>query len=309
MNKEALQSSLDVTAPEILKATQQWFARIITNPLQKDDAIQPISPNGTSIAKEAAHHILPRPQLRPHKRIEIYNQQYWWRLLKAMQENFPLVTRLFGRHAFNNTIATPYLVKYPPNHWSLTTMGERLLLWIEEDYKAPDKELVKNAVALDWAFLSKFLAPRLPPLDLSQANEQEELLSYTFFLQPHIALFQWNCDMMTFRESFLAHDIDHWTEHDFPHLAKDKTYQFVLYRTAKNFIARREISLPEFILLSKLQGGCSIEAACDELEQRGEEVFEEASQNLQNWIQDWVSRGWLTTKNISQVRQDHSNTF
>lgn len=295
MSKQTMYDNKNIAIPKPLKKTQEWFAGIITNRLDDNTYIQPISPAGYLIAEEASRYVVPSPTLNPHQRMQIYNQQYWWRLLKAMHENFPLVTRLFGYHAFNETIGIPYLLKYPPTHWSLNVLGERLPQWIKKEYKAPDKKLIQNAVDLDWAFTASFTNPQKASLDLNLASQNlEQLLSYTFYLQSHLFLFKWDYDLFKFREEFLKQDVDYWIDNDFPTLPKEKTYHFVLYRTVKNHIGWKEISLAEFILLERLQKGSNIENACEALEKQDTSVYEYAAQHLQSWIQEWVQRGWLT---------------
>ncbi len=108
-----MRENANISIPPGLKSVQEWFGNVISSPLEDNNYIKTIAPSGYLIAEEAARYIIPTPNLRAHQRIQIYNQQYWWRLLKAMHESFPLVTRLFGYHAFNETIAIPYLYKYP----------------------------------------------------------------------------------------------------------------------------------------------------------------------------------------------------
>ena len=295
MYKQKLDIEFD-QSPNTLKATQEWFASIITNPLGINDTIQPYSPNGGLIAEEAARYIIPSPTLRPHLRMQIYNQQYWWRLLNTLHANFPLVTRLFGSQAFNEEIGIPYLFKYPPNHWSLNELGERLPKWIEECYQEPDQSLLLNAAHLDWAFMASFIAPQYPPLDLAHLvqGNPDNLLSYTFYLQPYVNLFTWEYDLLTFRGCFLKEDVDYWIEHPFPELSKGKTYRFLLYRNAKNNIAWREISQGEFLLLEQFKMGTSISAACEYVERQEVSLYEQVAENLQKWLQEWTQAGWLT---------------
>jgi hypothetical protein len=132
--------TFDSKVPTLLKETQEWFGSIISRAIDGNSQMNPISPTGRPMREEAWDHIRPSPTLQPAQRIQIYNQQYWWRLVNTLQESFPLVTRLFGFHAFNFTIAMPFLLKYPPNDWTLNSLGDRLPRWIEEEYKADDRQ-------------------------------------------------------------------------------------------------------------------------------------------------------------------------
>lgn len=284
--------------PEAMKETQEWFASIITRPLMEDGKINPIAPSGTVIAKEATRYIIPSPTLRPHQCMQIYNQQYWWRLLNTMQTNFPLVLRLFGHYAFNESIAIPYLVKYPPGHWSLTYLGEHLLEWVEKDYHQPDKRLVYHAAYLDGVYSASFLSQQFPLLDfnvLSQ-NDPEALLMMPFCLQPHIHLAEFEYDLPTFREVLMKEEPEHWLDNEFPPLPKDKTYHFVIFRNSNQNVAWKEIALEESLLLQQFKKGLSIHSACEWIEQLDPSKQEYMASHLQQWMQDWARFGWLTDK-------------
>lgn len=295
MNKHMLEKEID-QAPYQLKSTQEWFASIITNRLGKNQGIQSYTPSGCLVAEEAARYIVPSPTLRPHQRMQIYNQQYWWRLLNTLHQNFPLVTRLFGRHAFNEKIGIPYLLNYRPNHWSLNVLGEHLSKWITECYREPDQALVLNAVHLDWAFMASLIAPQYPIPNLVEMVKQdpESLLSETFYLQPHIHLFTWGYDLLTFRENFLKQDADYWIEHRFPKLPKGKTYFFALYRNIHQHLVWREIKKEEFILLERFKTGTTITDACAYIESQEASIYEYVAAHLQKWLQAWTQAGWLT---------------
>ena len=153
----------DEKVPLLLKREQQWFGSIIGRAIDEDSKMNPISPSGVLMEEEAAEHIAPSPTMRPAQRIQIYNQQYWWRLLNTLQESFPLVTRLFGYVDFNRIIGIPYLTKYPPRHWSLAMLGDRLSRWCLEEYQSEDRELVSQAAELDWAFSCCFTMESVLP--------------------------------------------------------------------------------------------------------------------------------------------------
>src|SRR5690606_30140585 len=46
-------------------------------------------------------------------RLEVYNRQYWFRLVAIMQEEYPCAVHLLGLDAFNAWVVR-YLMAYPP---------------------------------------------------------------------------------------------------------------------------------------------------------------------------------------------------
>lgn len=300
----------DQNVPPYLKRTQQWFGSIIGGPIDDDSRMNPISPSGKSMEVEAADYIAPSPTLRPAQRIQIYNQQYWWRLLNTLHEAFPILTRLFGYFDFNKMIGIPYLLKYHPSNWSLVTIGDNLTKWIDEEYHAKDKELVYQSARMDWAFCNSFITGQMPHLSLENLPNPEELdevLNQILYTQPHLHLFKMPFDLFEFRLEFLKHPPEYWVENDFPQMELDKTYFFALYRNSNNDICWKEIVEGEYYLLSLFQNGTTIDQACDWLETQDQVLFESAMKNLRDWFQEWTSRGWLTLANPCNFNFLHLN--
>lgn len=279
----------DQKVPPQLKKVQQWFGSIISRPIDEDSRMNPISPKGVPMEEEAFEYIVPSPTLRPAQRIQIYNQQYWWRLLNCLHEAFPLVTRLFGYFDFNQTIGIPYLVKYYPYHWSLNTLGTYMTKFIEEDYHAEDKQLVLNAAALDWAFNYAFFCKKN-----SLVNEHSDFSECKIWLQSSVHLFKMDYNLIDFRMKMIKEKPEFWTENEFPKLPKEDARYFVLWRNHKNDIAWDDLHPAAFAMLSRLKTGATLDELCDWLEEQEEAIREEASKQLQVWFREWTVRQLLT---------------
>lgn len=289
----------ELKAPTQLKKIQFWFGSIIGRPIDEDSRMNPISPSGELMEIEATDYIVPSPTLRPAQRMQIYNQQYWWRLLNNLHEIFPFLTRLLGYYEFNKNIGISYLDKCPPRHWSLSLLGDRLVDWIDKEYTAHDKELIYYAAKVDIAYNDSFFVQQWSPLPhelLSDPEQLEQMLNQKLYIQPHVHLFEMPYHLFNFRNTLLKRPIEHWVEHDFSQLAKDRAYYFVVYRNSKNDICWKEISKGEYHLLSLLKAGTTIDHACDWLEQQDAVLFDEASEHLHHWFQEWTARNWLSLK-------------
>lgn len=288
--------SYDAKVPLMLRREQQWFGSIIGRPIDDDNRMDPVSPSGVSMEIEAAQHIAASPTMQPAERIQIYNQQYWWRLLNTLHESFPFLICLLGYYHFNRKIAMPYLVKYPPRHWALMLLGDRLAQWIEEEYQGNDKSMLVNAAAIDYAFSASFIAADMPSLNieqLSHPDQVEKIFDKKLYVQPHLHLFEMNQDYFHYREEILKQKPEYWQTHPLPQI-KSGQYFYALYRNARNEISWKEISFGEYHLLRLFQKGASVEEACEWLEEHEDEMGPDASQNLQQWFQEWTHRGWLS---------------
>lgn len=284
----------DPAVPAQLKKTQQWFGSVISVPLYNGSEINPIAPDGQPIAIEANTYIAPSPTLKPYERIQIYNQQYWWRLLSNLQDTFPVLTRLFGYDDFNHSLAIPFLTKLPPNHWSLTYLGYRIPQWIASDYKADDKILVYHAAEIDLVYQEAFLKPHLPPL----AATDGDLDSATLYLQPHAHLLHLPFDLLAFRRELLKHPPEFWYDNPLPQLKHEETHALI-FRTLSGIIAWKTMDAAEYVLLEQFKGGITIDALCEWLERQAEEVRLPAEAHLQEWFQEWTVQGILTKEQSS----------
>jgi hypothetical protein len=266
----------DEKAPPKLIRNQSWFAKTITTPLQMDSRL--LDSHG------ASDYILPSQMLDSRERIEIYHQQYWWRLLKCLQENFPFLTRLFGHASFNEIIGVPYLSAHPPTHWGLNRLGMSLPAYLEKHYLEEDKDLVLAASHIDWSMQVAFWCEKKPLIDFSSA----EILTLPMRLQPHVHLFRFPADLFTFRERFLEEEVEYWDTHPFPDLAGKESF-FLLYRSPQNIVKWKELSKAEFQLLGLFRVGCSIQEACEKMES-GEHA-REAEEYLSLWFHEWTALG------------------
>lgn len=289
-------NDFDEHVPQQLKETQDWFAGIITQAIDNHSQINPIAPSGAPISEEACKYIAPSPTLKPHQRIQIYNQQYWWRLLSTLHDNFALTTRILGYYKFNTQIGEPYLKKYPPNHWSLNHLGDMLPQWIRTDYQGENKQLIQEAVDSDWGFNESFFAGELPAINVHQAAKDCNnplLLKEPLYLQPHLHLFHFKHALFPFRDEMLKKDADEWTNSELPPLKKEKNYFYVLYRNNHYNIAWVEVDEFEYRLIERFKQGATIEELCQWIEKQNDHFQQAAAENLHLWFQEWTMRQWL----------------
>ncbi len=281
--------------PPALKRVQEWFGSIIAQPIDSNNKISQRTPRGGSIQEEAENYIRPSPTLLPWERMQIYNQQYWWRLLNIMQDTYPLVTRLFGYTDFNYSVAIPYLHSYPPRHWSINLTGDRFNRWLQEAYHQQDRQFVIDSAKLDWAFYSSFFAPHHLSIgtDSTQPESLESLLDVTLYLQPHTHPFAWNYNLMQFRHEMLKQDADYWVEQDFPELKSEKT-ALVLFRNRETVLVFEPIAEAEYLTLKRMKQGATFNQLCEWIERQPEMIRSAAEGSLSEWIQHWIVQGWLT---------------
>src|SRR5262245_47051737 len=83
-----------------LAQIQREMARAVMMPLAADDEMRREAPDGRSMKRVAASFIAPNSRLSPFERLELYNRQYWFRVLGALAEDFPALRSVIGGRAF-----------------------------------------------------------------------------------------------------------------------------------------------------------------------------------------------------------------
>lgn len=265
-------AKFDPDLPLRLKELQSWFGSVIASPLNPENRLLPQS-KGRDFRQEATCYILPRLKLESYERIGIYHQQYWWRLLSVLHENFPLLTRVLGYSTFNQKMAIPFLLDHPPKDFALCRLGEKLPAWIRE--KFPLEKGWKYFAQIDWAANQSFWMGSFLQLELP--------LEGTLALQPHAHLFSFPGDLFSFRETLLKEGVEYWQIHALPAVTPKRSF-FLLYRSLENNLSWSKLSLNEYRMLRWIQKKVPLENICQQMEQKGDT-------QMPLWLFHWAQRG------------------
>jgi len=273
---KAIQTSAD------LRTLQSWFSETISRPLVDGK----INPNGTqrsTMEEESAYVVLPNVFLQPSERIEIYNQQYWYRLLTVMQEEYPCVRHLLGIEEFNGLIEE-YLTLFPSSSFSLNQLGEQFVHFLESHYSFDDDPTILEAAIYETALSKSFEAKHKPSLNpnlLSKA-EQEQLPNVLLKLQDSIFVYELHYHFEAYRLA-VENDKD---ETIFPDL--EEKHHFKVIFQHEHTVFQKDISSDEFYLLQAFKRGASITEAL-----KNEHLSTEIADHIHEWFANWVRLGWF----------------
>jgi hypothetical protein len=123
-------STLTTNAMSLAELQRQMAAAIMM-PLTADEDMRANAPDGRPMSAVAASFIAPNSQLTPFERLEIYNRQYWYRVLDALAEDFPVLRAVVGSRAFEQ-LSVEYLTAYPSRSFSLRNLGSKLAEWLAD---------------------------------------------------------------------------------------------------------------------------------------------------------------------------------
>lgn len=145
-------------APSALAAFQHWFSRAASRPLLPGNATRPEGVSGPSLRVEANARLRTVGGMSGLERLEVYNRQYWFRLITIMQEEFPCALHVIGLDAFNTWVIR-FLDAHPPASPYLAEMDRGFPAFLRKRYRGSNRAALLEAAEYDHAFSRAFDAP------------------------------------------------------------------------------------------------------------------------------------------------------
>src|SRR5471032_3186880 len=125
-----------------LADVQRLMLQAVGRPLTRDDGMQAAWTDGSPTADIAATFIKPNDRLTSFERLQIYNQQYWWRLLASFAEDYNGLRAVLGARKFDR-LAVAYIETWGSQSWTMRNLGRQL-----EDFLRAHPELTAPHTAL-----------------------------------------------------------------------------------------------------------------------------------------------------------------
>lgn len=281
----------DVSRP----LTREWKTRIQTD-------------EGESVAAIANSYITPNDRLTSFERLEIYNRQYWFRLIDAVSEDFPALQAVLGARRFDSMILG-YLVDTPSTSFSLRDLGASLPKWLERNphHAGSRLRLALDVVALEWAYVEAFDRAALPAMvesDLHQLNDASTLM-----LQPHLQLLKlsYPVDELVLAvhrgqgtSDIVSNAVVDRKRKVQPRLPKmQRSNVYLAVHRYDNSVYYRRLEPEAFELLSGLQKGRSLGAAIAEAFSTSGDSAEEQAARIQQCFAHAAELGWFCRPGVA----------
>ena len=172
-----------------LDQIQRNMFEAVRQPLTTTEGMRLRTPDGRSTRKIAETIIKPNDRLTSFERLEIYNRQYWFRVLSALAEDFEGLRLILGDRGFEK-LSVAYLMDCPSQSFTLRNLGSRLEGWLRAhpEFIAGVEDIALDMVRLEWAEIEAFdeaSRPRLSESDLASMGPDPKLE-----LQPYLRLLQ-----------------------------------------------------------------------------------------------------------------------
>ena len=287
-----------------LLSLQRRMARAVMTPLTNSERMRAVAPNGRSMRVVASQIIKPNDRLTSFERLEIYNRQYWFRVLSGFAEDFPGLRAVLGGHRFD-AMAKAYLTDCPSQSFTLRNLGSRLEGWLRKhpSWAGSRQNLAVDMARLEWADIEAFdgeMETPLKPQDLAGASPAKLRLR----LQPYVSLldlrFPVDDLLLEVRKDADVLDIASNTfseRHKRKRVSavaklKPSSMYLTVYRLNEDVYFRR-LQREEFLILSALHAGKSLNAAIDVALRHSPLPAEDRAAQVESWFRTWSALGWF----------------
>lgn len=275
--------------PELWEG-QQWLGRMISRPLaadwnsEKSGILCPETP----LASEAESFLRGQEDMAAVDRAQVYNRQYWFRLISVMQVDYACTIHVMGLRRYNPWVIR-YLEKHPPGSPYLNDLDSRFESYLQAEYRESDRPLVLEAVAYDRAFAKAFeggLGRRLHPSELGGAD----LAALPLRLAPHVTCLALTYAWSEYRRSVLDDaGLERVVEPPRP-----ENISVVIYREEIT-LYEKEVSPAACAVLQALQVPGTLPEVFERLPDLPATAMQELESRLTEWFADFVARGWVVS--------------
>jgi len=249
--------------------------------------------------------IKPNDRLTSFERLEIYNRQYWFRILSCFYDDYPGLRAVIGEGKFDR-LARAYLARYPSACFTLRNLGSRLekFLRAEPKWVAPHAGLALDMIRLEWAHIVAFDEGAKPVVhvdDLLGRNPSKVRLG----LQPYITLLEVHYpvdDLLLAAkkgDDRLRTEASNAVEIHQRHTVRLKVRglkpqrQYIAVHRMRCSVYYKTLTGEQFQVLRALQGGATLEKAGAVLLKRRGDAAKECATDIQQWFVAWASFGWF----------------
>ncbi|HTV60917.1 MAG TPA: DNA-binding domain-containing protein [Verrucomicrobiae bacterium] len=286
-----------------LLSLQRRMARAVMAPLTASEHMRSSMPDGRSMRRVAASFIKPNDRLTSFERLEIYNRQYWWRVLDSFAEDFPGLRAILGDRKFD-AVAKAYIASCPSRSFTLRNLGSSLAHWLARHprFAGSRQRLAVDMVRLEWADIEAFdggAEPAFSPADLGGADPSKLRLG----LQPHITLLALRYPVDDLLLKVRKEEDTAFASNTFTERRKRKHVSAVArLRPASIFLAVhrhdesvyfRRLGREEFSILAALRSGKTLRRSVDLAMRPSKIAAADRPAMVERWFRTWASFGWF----------------
>jgi len=293
-----------------LAELQRQMAAAVMAPLTADEDMRASASDGRTMTDVAASFIAPNSLLTPFDRLEIYNRQYWYRVLDALADDFPALRAVVGSEAFRG-LSIAYLTAHPSRSFSMRNLGSKLPEWLAANprWAGRRESLALDVAQIEWAFVEAFDNADRTPLTLDQIATLDG--GSRLGLQPHLRLLalDYAADDIVLAlhkdrqrsasEAGVKHDDGPEPPARLPRLRRRPTW--VAAHRLDNVVYYRRLEREEFMTLTALRAGLALlEALAAGLNDSSKPDVRKPVL-VREWFAHWAELGWVCAPELDSL--------
>jgi hypothetical protein len=296
-----------------LEDLQRAMAAAVMTPLTADEEMRRHAPDGRAMTDVAAEFIAPNSRLTPFERLEIYNRQYWFRVLSALAEDFPALRAVIGAQQFDR-LSVAYLKEYPSRSFSLRNLGSKLVEWLEAhpQFAGRRHALAVDVARIEWGFVEAFDNAEHTPLTLEQIATLDG--DSRLALQPHVRLMalKYAADEV----ALALHDgekrqaseagVKHEGGEDEPaHLPKlRRRAVWVAAHRVDYSVYYRRLEREEYLMLEAIRTAQTLGAALEAAFRESRIPESRRAGRVRAWFATWAELGWICAPDLESLLEN-----
>ncbi len=305
MNQEQMSPQMS------LAQLQREMAAAVMMPLADED-MRAVSPDGRPMDAVAASFIAPNSLLSAFKRLEIYNRQYWYRVLDALAEDFPALRAVVGGRAFE-ALSIAYLTAHPSRSFTMRNLGSRLAEWLAANpqFAGRRQRLALDVARIEWAFIEAFDSADRTPLTLEEIATLDA--GSRLALQPHLQLialaYQADDLVLALHDRQKRETSEAGQKHEGHPAAPAKLPKlrgwptWVAAHRVDLTVYYRRLKREEFLTLEAIRRGSPLSEAL-QAGFRDTPIPEARRPKLvREWFANWAELGWICAPDLESVPQ------
>jgi hypothetical protein len=218
------------------------------------------------------------------KRLSIYGNGYFGRIIEVLGDNFSSVKNAAGEDPFEE-MAHSYLEKHPSTFKSVDDIGAELPNFLKRHPLSKKFPFLPELAAIDWAAHRSFYAddyPTLDPMKLKHISE-ETWKNATFEFDPSVRLMTFEWPLIE-----LWRSDGKWSARKLRALKKEKIWAMI-FRTPEKNVRLRALEPAQFYFLAQLNRVLPFHKALLHLSKKY--PFDQSPPAIGEWFQRWTRDG------------------
>lgn len=279
---------------------QRQMAKAVMQPMTCSETMRKRNSAHQLMTEVASSFIAPNDRLTSFERLEIYNRQYWFRIMDALSEDFPGLQAILGAKRFR-AMAKAYLTEWPSHSFTLRNLGSRLSEWLgsHPEWLQPNEQPAQDMTNLEWAHIEAFDSAEFPALKPEDLTNEGPALRLT--LQPHITLLElkYPVDDMLLAvrkgHKFYRPSSGDGRRTPIKNPAPEKV--FLAVHRAEFSVHYKRLEQEAYLLLSGIQNELSLPDALDFAFAESAVTEDAKARQVEQWFKTWMSLGWFSKSN------------